>query len=442
MAIDFSLAKMPYSLEAEQSVLGALLIDPERMPDVADFLTPQDFYVEKNGQIFEIMSRIFVTGGDIDLVTLIDEMKTAGVYNEEESKLYIMQLAEFVPTAANIKRYAQIVWEKSRLRALINASSDIAALCAEGHEDFSLIMEAAERKIYEISAGKRNNEFPSMMSIVSALYAKIGELSRNPNAERGIPTGINSLDRIIGGLNNSDLIILAARPGIGKTSLAMNFAQHAMEKRGKKVAFFSLEMSAEQLVGRLLASVSGVSSKRLMRGDIREDEWDRLAESVDTLCNFNLKIDDNPLVTVGDMKAKLRREKNVDLVIVDYLQLMSSGARNENRVQEVSGITRALKIMAKEMNVPVVVLSQLSRPPEARRESMPVLSDLRESGSIEQDADIVIMLYRDMMAGEGDENFCIAKCRIAKNRHGETGDLDLHWNGELTKFTEHTDREE
>ncbi len=442
MAIDFNLAKMPYSLEAEQSVLGALLIDPEKMSEIADLLTPQDFYIEKNGAIYEIMSRMFLTGRDIDLVTLIEEMRREGIFDETESKVYIMQLAEFVPTAANIKNYAKIVWEKARLRALINASSDIAAMCVEGQEDFSTIIEASEQKIYEVNAGRTRSDFPSMMSIVSELYRKICELSRDPNAEKGIPTGIASLDRIIGGLNKSDLIILAARPGIGKTSLAMNFAQNAMDKRGKKVAFFSLEMSNEQLATRLLSQVAGVSSKRLARGDIREDEWDRIAEAVDRLCSYKLKIDDNPLVTVGDMKAKLRREKGVDLVVVDYLQLMTSGTKNENRVQEVSNITRALKIMAKEMNVPVVVLSQLSRPPEARREAMPVLSDLRESGSIEQDADIVIMLYRDMMAGEGDENFNIAKCRVAKNRHGETGDIELHWNGELTRFTELATREE
>ena len=442
MAIDFNLAKMPYSLEAEQSVLGAVLINPDKMSEIADSLIPSDFYLEKHAQIFEIMTRMYVTSKSIDIVTLIEEMRVGGVYDEAEGKAYIIQLAEFVPTTANIRKYAQIVWEKARLRALINASRDIAAMCAEGQEDFSTVVEASEQKIYEITQGRRSNDFPAMTGIVNELYRRISELSQDPNAERGIPTGFVDLDRMLGGLNKSDLIILAARPGIGKTSLAMNIGQFAMESKNKKVAFFSLEMSAEQIVTRLLSSVSGVSSKRLSRGEVREGEWEKIAEAADKLCRFELKIDDNPLITVSDMKAKLRREKGIDLVIVDYLQLMSSGARSENRVQEVSTITRNLKIMAKEFNIPIIVLSQLSRPPEARRETMPVLSDLRESGSIEQDADIVIMLYRDALAGEGSENYNMAKCRIAKNRHGETGDIELGWNGELTRFTNISHRDE
>ncbi|MDP4152413.1 MAG: replicative DNA helicase [Bacillota bacterium] len=431
MAEEMNISRVPFSLEAEQAVLGAVLIDPDSMNDVADMLTPQDFYIEQNAQIYEIMYGMYTDNQTVDVVTLLEGMKTAGVYEEGQSKKYVLQLAEFVPTSSNIKKYARIVWEKSLMRGLIGAAGEIIDMCSEESDEFASILDASEQKIYDITNGRKSYEFTPMLQIVSDTYQRISDAaSGNNDKYKGISTGLSDLDEIISGLNRSDLIVIAARPGVGKTSLAMNIAQYAATKDGKKAAVFSLEMSKEQLVARMLATQSRIPSTRLMRGDIRGDEWDRLTEAVDMLVKCKLRIDDNPSVTIAEMKAKIRREKNVDLLIIDYLQLMHSSRRSENRVIEVAEITRSLKIMAKELNIPVVVLSQLSRGSESRNE--PVLSDLRESGAIEQDADIVLMLYRD--ENPADEQVSIAKCKIAKNRHGRTDTIELYWDGELTQF--------
>ncbi len=435
MAIDFNIAKMPYDLEAEQAVLGAVIIDPEKMSDIADMLSKNDFYFEKNAGIYEIMTSMYIQGKEIDVVTLLAEMKKNGRYDEGESKAYVLQLAEFVPTSTNIKKYAQIVWEKSILRALIGASQDIAQLCVEGGEDFQTIIDAAERKVYEIAQGNNTKEFKPLPQILIDVFEKISIMSKGGDEYKGLSTGFHDLDNMIGGLCKSDLIIIAARPGVGKTSLALNMAHHVTTKLKKGVAVFSLEMSKEQLVTRVLASEALISGKRLLRGEVQDNEWVRLTEATDVLSNCHLCIDDNPVITVAEMKSKLRREKGIDLVIIDYLQLMTGGAgRSENRVQEVSNITRNLKILAKELDVPVIALSQLSRPAKGKENELPQLSDLRESGSIEQDADIVLMLYRNTLASQFSDDFNMAKCRIAKNRHGETGDIDFTWNGEYTRF--------
>jgi len=428
---ELNISRVPYSLEAEQAVLGAVLIDPDRINDIADFLMPNDFYIEQNAKIYEIMYGMFLDSKPIDVVTLLENMKAAGVYEEGQSKKYILQLAEFVPTSANIKKYARIVWEKALMRGLIYASTDIINMCTDESEDFSRVLDIAEQKIYDITNGRKSYEFTPMLQIVSDAYQRISDLaSGNSDKYKGLSTGLVDLDNIISGLNKSDLIVIAARPGVGKTSLAMNIAQHLTTRENRKVAVFSLEMSKEQLVTRMLATEARITGSRLIRGDLRADEWDRLTEAVDILVKSRLKIDDNPSITIAEMKAKLRREKNVDLVIIDYLQLMHSTKKSDNRVNEVADLTRSLKIMAKELNIPVIVLSQLSRDSERRNE--PMLSDLRESGAIEQDADIVLMLYREEKAETG--KMGIAKCKIAKNRHGRTDTIELYWDGEITQF--------
>ena len=331
----------------------------------------------------------------MDSVTISERLRQSGHYDPETTPQYLLYLAEFTPSSANTQRYARIVYEKAMLRALISASEQIAQNCMAEAGEFSLLMDQAEQMIYDLSHGRRINEMRPIAEVVDEAYTRISELFNGNRELGGIPSGFSELDAKIGGLSRSDLILIAARPGIGKTSLALNIASHVALKEKKGVAIFSLEMSGEQLVSRMISSLALVDSSRLRTGDIRPDEWTRLAEAVSILGDSPMKIDDNAGITVQEIKAKLRREKDIGLVIIDYLQLMRSGSRSENRVQEVAEISRSLKIMARELDIPVVALSQLNRASESRKDKKPMLSDLRESGSIEQDADIVIFLYRD-----------------------------------------------
>ena len=421
-------------MEAEQTVLGAILINPRAVLDAVSILHPSDFYLPQNAAIFEAVYELFSAGDVVDSVTISERLRQSGHYDPETTPQYLLYLAEFTPSSANTQRYARIVYEKAMLRALISASEQIAQNCMAEAGEFSLLMDQAEQMIYDLSHGRRINEMRPIAEVVDEAYTRISELFNGNRELGGIPSGFSELDAKIGGLSRSDLILIAARPGIGKTSLALNIASHVALKEKKGVAIFSLEMSGEQLVSRMISSLALVDSSRLRTGDIRPDEWTRLAEAVSILGDSPMKIDDNAGITVQEIKAKLRREKDIGLVIIDYLQLMRSGSRSENRVQEVAEISRSLKIMARELDIPVVALSQLNRASESRKDKKPMLSDLRESGSIEQDADIVIFLYRDEDNPDLEARN-IVNCSVAKNRHGATGTIDFLWSGQYTRFT-------
>lgn len=429
-------ARMPFSLEAEQSVLGAVLIDPECITEVATLLVPEDFYVAQNIAIFDAMIQMFNLHQEIDLVTVLDRLRRDGIFDEDRGKEYIVELADFVPTTANVVKYAEIVKEKSTLRQLIQAAKEISDSCFEAAGEVTDILDLAEQRVYDIANGKSNQDFVPISKAVLAAYDRLAALSLGDKSQfAGVPTHFYELDRLVGGLSKTDLIILAARPGVGKTSLALNIAENVAIFEKKKVCIFSLEMSKEQLATRMLASQSKVDSRRMMSGTINETEWPRLAEAASVLSATEIKIDDTPGVKITEMKAKLRREKDVGLVIIDYLQLMETGGRGDNRVNEISILTRQLKIMAKELNVPIICLSQLSRSTEKRAGNhRPMLSDLRDSGSIEQDADIVLFIYRGENYDDVEEEDKVNEIIVAKNRHGATGNVEVVWAGEYTKF--------
>jgi replicative DNA helicase len=427
--------KLPYSLEAEQSVLGSILIDPQCLYQVLDHLKPQFFYLPQHREIFTSMVSMFSQSSAIDIVTLLNELKTAGVYDEAGGKAYLLQLAEIVPSVANVAAYARIVQEKFYLRSLITASKEIITAASEESDDVRAIMDAAEQKIYDIRQDKSADGLKHIKEVILEAYDRLHKISSEEKGKYvGLPTGFAELDRMTTGLNRSDLILLAARPAMGKSAFALNIAQNAA-KNGATVAFFSLEMTREQNVTRMLSTEGSIENTVLRTGELVDDDWVKLAQAADTLSKCNVYFDDTSGITVPEIKAKCRRLKGLDLVVIDYLQLMSSGKKIENRVQEVSEMTRGLKIMAKDLNVPVITLSQLSRGTESRTGHKPMLSDLRESGSIEQDADIVLFLYREDYYEQNEENHNQATCIIGKNRHGSVGDIPLHWDGAHTRFT-------
>ncbi len=434
--------KLPFSLEAEQSVLGAILLDSSCIDKVAEILPrPEYFHLGNHKLIYETLLDMFTQGRTIDFVTLLEELKKNSVFNDSNGKTYLMELAQIVPSISNVENYARIVRDNYDVRTLIITARDIIEDATQGTYDASVLIDSAEQKIFDIRRGKSMQGLQRVNESIIETFDRLDALnSDSQSLYRGIPTGIKDLDDTITGLNRSDLILLAARPGMGKTSFALNIARHVAVKESKKVAFFSLEMTREQLTSRLLSTEAMVHGVKLRTGKLEEDEWIRLIEAGDILSKTQLYFDDTPGITVPEMKAKLRRLKDVDLVVIDYLQLMSSAKRIDNRVQEISEITRNLKIMAKEINVPVITLSQLSRASEQRAEHRPMLSDLRDSGSIEQDADIVLFLYRgdyykNDEAIEEDYDKNSGECIVAKNRHGETRTVPLHWQGEFMRFT-------
>ncbi|MDO4748775.1 MAG: replicative DNA helicase, partial [Eubacteriales bacterium] len=386
---------------------------------------------------------MFTQGKTVDFVTVLETLKTDKAFDEATGKTYLMQLAESCPSISNIEIYAQFVRDKYDVRMLITASRDIIEEASDGESEPSMLIDSAEQKIFDIRRGKNVQGLQRIDEVLIQTFDRLDLLNKADEAVKPMSTGIGDLDRVITGLNRSDLILLAARPGMGKTSFALNIAKHVSCVSKKTVAFFSLEMTKEQLASRLLSSEALVGGTKLRTGKLSEEEWQRLIAAGDVLNKANIYLDDTPGITVPEMKAKLRRLKDVDLVVIDYLQLMSSGGRrSDNRVQEISEITRNLKILAKEINVPVICLSQLSRASEQRTDHKPQLSDLRDSGSIEQDADIVLFLYRegyyDKDKGENaatavDQNS--GECLVAKNRHGETSSVKLHWQGEFMRFT-------
>ena len=435
---ELQLKQIPQSLEAEQAVLGSILIDSRCVTDVIAILRPEDFYLQQNREIYETIYTMFNFSQTIDPVTVLDKMRELGCHRDD-SRDYIMQLMQITPTAANVVRYANIVREKAMLRGLADASQDISQMVYTQVGTPSEILESAEKKIYALRKGERTDSLEHIGLTLHKVFDRLTELSQSDSAIPGMSTGLMDLDKKINGLNKSDLLLIAARPAMGKSAFALNIGLNVAKKYDKTVALFSLEMSREQLAMRLLASESFVELQKLATGKLSEEEWTKLCMASAALSQTDIRIDDNPSITVAEMNAKLRRVDNLGLVIIDYLQLMQGsgyGKSDGNRVNIVSDISRSLKIMAKELNVPVVCLSQLSRGPEGRTDKRPMLSDLRESGAIEQDADEVLFLYRDEYYNENTEEKGVAECIVSKNRHGEVGTVKLQWVGQYQTFTD------
>ncbi|MBQ8552158.1 MAG: replicative DNA helicase [Clostridia bacterium] len=428
--------KLPFSLEAEQSVLGSILIDPECFNVIAGILKSEDFYLDEHVQIYLAMQDMYIKNRDIDIVTLIDTLVHRGVYDENNSKSYIKLIADVVPSAANVEDYARIVKDKSLLRSLITASEEISESAYSAEDEVSHILGNAEQKIFSIAEGNEQKGFTHIREVLVQTYEHLHQLQTNRAETIGTPTGFGDLDKVLVGMGKSDMIIVGARPGVGKTSFVLNIASNVARDSKKAVCIFSLEMSAQQLVSRLLSSEALVDSHNIRSGELTDEDWSKLAHASATLSECDILIDDTTGITATGMKAKLRRVKNLGLVVIDYLQLMQSDRKIDNRVQEVSDISRNLKLLAKELMVPVICCAQLSRNPESRKgnEKMPMLSDLRDSGAIEQDADIIMFLSRDYYQTDPEKQN-VADVVVAKNRHGSTGTVPMGWFGQYTKFT-------
>lgn len=449
---DIAGANLPYSLDAEQSVLGAILLDSAaNMPKATAKLTAEHFYVQLHSDIFAVMSQMFARSEIIDIVTVLenclnraesgkDGYKKKSVFESpEEGRTYLVKLMETVPSISSIDRYIEIIEERYTRRQLITIAEEILDNANNGADSTSSLLELAEKRIYEVRNENQVRGLTKINGIVVSILNELSEMCSNPDkqGQRGLKSGFPTLDKYIYGLNGSDLLIIAARPGMGKTSFAMNIATNVAKYHPEKaVCVFNLEMSKEQLVTRMLSSEGRISSDLMKTGKFDPAQWRNLADASLVLSNMNIYIDDSSAITVNEMKAKLRRIDNLGLVVIDYLQLISSGRRDLNRVNEISEMTRNLKIMAKELNVPVITLSQLARSAEKKDDKRPMLSDLRDSGSIEQDADIVLFLYRDSYYNKDTEDQRACKCIIAKNRHGETNDINMMWDGQYTRFTD------
>ena len=432
--------QQPHDLDAEQAVLGSILIDSRCITDIIGVVQPEDFYLQQNREIYEVIYSMFNLAQAIDPVTVLDKMRETGIYHDN-SRDYIMQLMEITPTAANATRYANIVREKAMLRSLSQAGVDITQMVQSQVGTPAEMLETAEKKIYALRKGERQDSLEHIGTILHKVYDHLNELAQSDSAIPGLSTGLRDLDRKINGLNKGNLLLVAARPAMGKTSFALNIGLNVAKNYNKTVAFFSLEMSREERTMRLLSGESFVDSQKMATGKLTEEEWVKIGMASSALSQTDIRVDDNGGITVAEMNAKLRRIDNLGLVIIDYLQLMQGsgyGKSNDNRVQVVSDISRSLKVMAKELNVPVICLSQLNRAAETRSDKRPVLSDLRESGSIEQDADCVMMLYRDDYYNKDSEKRNVAECIVAKNRHGEIGTVELQW---LPQYTTFADRE-
>ena len=427
----------PHSIEAEQSVLGAMLIDSRCVGDVIGILKPEDFYLRQNREIFEAIYGMFSFSKVIDPVTVLNELKEAGHYDEAETPKYIMQLMEMTPTAANVKQYAKIVSDKALLRNISQAAGEITELVYDGVGTAQDILEASEKKIFALTKD-RGDSLERIGKVLVKLFDSLNERAQSGDEFPGYATGLHDLDNHINGLNKSDLIILAARPGMGKTSLALNLMTNVAKVSGKTVVFFSLEMSREQLAMRLVSNEAYVDNKKLVTGKLSEEEWRKIGIAASALGQTDIRVSDNTAITVAEMNAICRRLDNLGMVVIDYLQLMTSanGRESENRVTAVSEISRSLKIMAKELDVPVLCLSQLSRANEGRSDKRPMLSDLRESGAIEQDADQIVFIYRDDYYNENSPEKNVAELIVAKNRHGETGTVKVQWMPTFFSFSD------
>ena len=429
----------PSDTEAEQAVLGSMFFGIEPLSVAYERLSSDDFYRPEHKVVFETMIELFVKNINIDLVTLSNRLTEKSLIDSVGGREYLITLYGCVSTGANIKHYVEIVEKKSILRKLISASNEISTESYSGEKEVEDIIEIAEKSIFNIIQNRSSEDFSPIHEVLANSIEKIEQIYKNNGAITGIPTGFTDFDKKTAGLQPSDLILIAARPSMGKTALALNIAQHAAVRKGLSTAIFSLEMSKEQLVNRLLCSEALVDAQKLRTGALDSTDWEKIAESIGPLSEAPLYIDDTPGITLMELRAKCRRlklEKGLDMVLIDYLQLMSgsSSKSQQNRQQEISDISRGLKALAREMSVPVIALSQLSRAVEGRADKRPMLSDLRESGAIEQDADVVTFLYRDEYYNPDSEKKNQAEVIIAKQRNGPTGTIDLIWMGNYTKF--------
>ncbi|MDO4169706.1 MAG: replicative DNA helicase [Lachnospiraceae bacterium] len=428
----------PNNQEAEKSVIGSMLMDRDAIIEVADVLVKEDFYQSTNGILFEAMVELYKEGKPVDLVTLQNKLKEKQVPESVQSLDYIRDLVETVPTSANAKQYAQIVKEKSILRKLIKVTEKISADCYLGKDEFSSILEDTEKDVFHLLQNASGREdFVPINEVVMDTLDQIEEASKNKGKITGIPTGFTDLDYKLTGLHPSQLLIVAARPAMGKTAFVLNIAQHVAFRRNIPVAIFSLEMSKEQLVTRLMASEAMIDSQLIRTGELEDQDWEKLMESAAIIGHSPLIIDDTPGLTISELRSKCRRYKQsqgVGLVIIDYLQLMAGNGRTESRQQEISEISRSLKALAREIDAPIIALSQLNRAVDSRTDHKPVLSDLRESGSIEQDADVIMFIYRDDYYNPDTEKKNLAEIIVAKQRSGATGSIELAWLGQYTKF--------
>ncbi len=429
----------PHSVTAEQAIIGSMLIDPRCITEVIDKVKSQDFYIEANRDIFDTVFAMFAYGQTVDPVTVLDQMKVRGVYNDGVSERYVMELMDMTPTAANVLEYAVIVRDKALMRNIAQAAEEISSMVYEGAGAAEAMLESAERKIYALRKDRTVGGLTPISVVIQRVYDNIQAAAVSDNTIPGLSTGLPELDSTILGMSGGELILVASRPGMGKTSIALNMAMNVGKTTSRTVAIFSLEMAREQLASRLISNQALVDSQKLQTGRLSQDEWRRIGTACAILSATDIRIDDNPTLSVADMNAQCRRIGDLGLVVIDYLQLVQSAGSgnswaNESRTQAVSDMSRMLKIMAKELNVPVLCLSQLSRANESRQDKRPMLSDLRESGAIEQDADVVIGLYREGYYNKECENPNEAEAIVLKNRHGETGRIPLMWLPEYTTF--------
>ena len=437
MALSQPMRIPPQNNEAEMSVLGCILLDQEKISSVYELVKPNDFYREENKEIYEAILDLYNRSEPIDILTVGDRLKMRGSFSKIGGMEYLGSLAYNVPTPENARYYAKIVSEKSILRKLIKECTKVVEEGYLANEDADVVVEHAEAAIFSIMEDKNREGVVHVKEVIDDFFNKLNDLYNNKAVLTGVPTGYYTLDGITSGLHNSDLIILAARPSVGKSALALNIAHHVAVKANTPVLFFGLEMSKEQIISRMLCSDTMIDSNRLRSGQLLDEDWPKVAESAGLLMNAPFYIDDTFAISVTDIRAKCRRlklEKGLGLVVIDYLQLMQGQGRNENRQQEVAEISRSLKLIARELNVPVLALSQLSREPVRGGSRKPVLSDLRDSGAIEQDADIVMFLYKDGTQNDDTESPDMAELIIAKHRNGETGTVKLKWMGSFMKF--------
>ncbi len=429
----------PQSIEAEQSVLGSILLDKEAIIKVADALRPEDFYRDDHRYVYEAMLRLFEKRMPIDIVTISEELEVSGKFEAVGGATYLTELVNSVPTASHIVHYSQIVQDKATLRRLISAGGSITELGFKEDEELSTTLDIAERSLFAVSQKYLKQNFIPIKDVLAGSFERIDELHKNKGVLRGVPTGFRDLDGLLSGFQDSDLVIVAARPSMGKTAITLNIAAHVAIKEKRSVGFFSLEMGADQLADRLVSMESGVDSWKMRTGNLSDEDFPKIGYAYGTLAEAPLYIDDSPSLNVMEIRSKCRRlqmEHGLDLVIVDYLQLMEGrgNSKGDNRVQEISDISRSLKTLARELKVPVVALSQLSRAVEARPDKRPMLSDLRESGSIEQDADVVMFIYRDDYYHKDSERKGVTELLVRKHRNGPVGDVELFFVPEQTRF--------
>lgn len=439
MAAEEALLKrvLPHSIEAEQSVIGSMILDREAITIASELIFPEDFYNKQYGVIFEAMVELNDEGKPVDLITLQDRLKEKDVPPEVSSLEFIRDIITAVPTSANVRYYARIVAEKSTLRKLIRTVGEIENDCYAGKESLEVILEDTEKKVFDLVQRRNSGEHVPIRKIVMNALQRIEAASKNTGSVTGVATGFFDLDVMTSGMQPADLVLIAARPSMGKTAFVLNIAQYAAFKLNKSVAIFSLEMSKEQLVNRMFSLESSVDAQHLRNGKLDENEWEKLVESAGVIGGSKLIIDDTPGISIQEMRSKCRKfklEQGLDMIIIDYLQLMSGGGKSESRQQEISEISRSLKALAREMNVPVLALSQLSRAVEQRPDKRPMMSDLRESGAIEQDADVIMFIYRDDYYNKDTEKPGVAEIIIGKQRNGPVGTVELAWMAKFTRF--------